>query len=153
MMRDIDSDAALYSIRLLHREINAATQRMVEATAWMECSRCQSVRSKTARCLLLTPGGARAALPSSGDAGCLSHQLSVRSVPQRLQIDLDILRARNPRIIYARGHAYGSRGPDAESGGYDATAFWMRGGVGRSFTASLQSRRSSAPPLEMRSWE
>src|SRR5215472_5162255 len=48
---------------------------------------------------------------------------------RKLQIDVEHIRARNPRIIYARGHAYGARGPEAENGGYDATAFWTRGGI------------------------
>jgi crotonobetainyl-CoA:carnitine CoA-transferase CaiB-like acyl-CoA transferase len=54
---------------------------------------------------------------------------------RKLQIDVEHIRARNPRIIYARGHAYGSRGPDAECGGYDATAFWTRGGVAATLAA------------------
>ena len=35
-------------------------------------------------------------------------------VLKRLQIDVDDLRAHNPKIIYVRGTALGTRGPDAE---------------------------------------
>jgi crotonobetainyl-CoA:carnitine CoA-transferase CaiB-like acyl-CoA transferase len=62
----------------------------------------------------------------------------------RLQIDLEHIKARNPKIIYARGHAYGSRGPDAERGGYDATAFWTRGGV----AATLMAPDGGEPPFQ-----
>lgn len=49
---------------------------------------------------------------------------------QRLRIDVDDIRAVNPRIIYARGSAFGPRGEEAGEGGYDATAYWARSGVG-----------------------
>lgn len=48
---------------------------------------------------------------------------------RKLQIDVDDIRAVNPRIIYARGHGQGVRGPDAERGGYDAASFWCRGSI------------------------
>ncbi|MBX3027891.1 CoA transferase [bacterium] len=48
---------------------------------------------------------------------------------RKLRIDADDIRAVNPRIIYARGHGQGVRGPDAERGGYDAASFWCRGGI------------------------
>lgn len=48
---------------------------------------------------------------------------------RRLKIDLEDIRRVNPRIIYARGHGQGARGPDAEKGGYDAASFWCRGGI------------------------
>ncbi|MGH8917203.1 MAG: CaiB/BaiF CoA transferase family protein [Actinomycetes bacterium] len=53
---------------------------------------------------------------------------------QRLRIDLEHIRAANPDIIYVRGHGQGVRGPDAGRGGYDASSFWSRGGVGDSLT-------------------
>jgi crotonobetainyl-CoA:carnitine CoA-transferase CaiB-like acyl-CoA transferase len=49
---------------------------------------------------------------------------------QRLRIDVEDIQAVNPSIVYARGSGYGARGPDAGSGGYDATAYWARSGVG-----------------------
>jgi crotonobetainyl-CoA:carnitine CoA-transferase CaiB-like acyl-CoA transferase len=53
---------------------------------------------------------------------------------QRLQIDVEHIRAVNPRIIYARGSAHGDKGPEREVGGYDGTAFWTRGGIGHNLT-------------------
>ena len=50
------------------------------------------------------------------------------------RLDVDDLRAVNPRIIYARGHGYGVRGPDADAPAYDASAYWARGGLGATLT-------------------
>src|SRR5882724_8487464 len=63
---------------------------------------------------------------------------------RRLRIDVEDVRARNPRIIYVRGHGQGARGPEAGSGGYDATAFWTRGGV----AASLMMPENVEPPFQ-----
>ncbi|AFC53564.1 MULTISPECIES: CaiB/BaiF CoA transferase family protein [Mycobacterium avium complex (MAC)] len=52
----------------------------------------------------------------------------------RLGLDADTLRARYPGLIYARGHGFGTRGPDANQPGYDSSAFWARGGVGHILT-------------------
>jgi crotonobetainyl-CoA:carnitine CoA-transferase CaiB-like acyl-CoA transferase len=56
------------------------------------------------------------------------------SVRQKNKFDLEHIRAVNPRIIYARGSAYGDKGPEREIGGYDGTAFWTRSGVGHTMT-------------------
>jgi len=53
---------------------------------------------------------------------------------QKLKIDVEHIRAINPKIIYARGSAYGDKGPDRERGGYDATAFWIHSGVAHALT-------------------
>src|SRR5580693_6099511 len=47
----------------------------------------------------------------------------------RLGLDADTLRARYPTLVYARGNGYGVRGPDAGMAGYDASAFFARGGL------------------------
>ena len=47
---------------------------------------------------------------------------------QTLKIDVDDMRAVNPRLIYVRGSAHGQRGPEAERGGYDACSYWARAG-------------------------
>jgi crotonobetainyl-CoA:carnitine CoA-transferase CaiB-like acyl-CoA transferase len=52
------------------------------------------------------------------------------SARQKLEIDVEHLRKVNPSIIYARGSAYGVRGPEAAKGGYDSTGFWARAGSG-----------------------
>jgi crotonobetainyl-CoA:carnitine CoA-transferase CaiB-like acyl-CoA transferase len=53
---------------------------------------------------------------------------------ERLGLDPDAAHALNPRLVYARANAYGYRGPDRDTGGYDATAFWARGGFAYSLT-------------------
>lgn len=46
----------------------------------------------------------------------------------KLGITLEQIRAINPDIIYVTGSGFGSQGPDADKGAYDATGFWARGG-------------------------
>jgi crotonobetainyl-CoA:carnitine CoA-transferase CaiB-like acyl-CoA transferase len=53
---------------------------------------------------------------------------------QKLKLDIEHIRTANPNIIYARGSAYGDKGPEREVGGFDGTAFWSRSGVARAFT-------------------
>jgi crotonobetainyl-CoA:carnitine CoA-transferase CaiB-like acyl-CoA transferase len=53
---------------------------------------------------------------------------------QKFKIDLEHIRAVNPRIIYARGSAFGDKGPERDKGGFDSSAFWTRGGVGYSLS-------------------
>lgn len=53
---------------------------------------------------------------------------------RRLGLDADTLRERYPSLVYARGHGYGVRGPDAGMAGYDASAFWARGGLAHVLT-------------------
>ncbi|EME23454.1 CaiB/BaiF CoA transferase family protein [Rhodococcus triatomae] len=52
----------------------------------------------------------------------------------RLGLDADSVRVRYPSLVYARGHGFGVRGPDADKPGYDSSAFWARGGVGHVLT-------------------
>ncbi len=52
----------------------------------------------------------------------------------RLGLDADALMARYSNLIYARGHGYGVRGPDSDQAGYDASAFWARGGLAHTLT-------------------
>jgi crotonobetainyl-CoA:carnitine CoA-transferase CaiB-like acyl-CoA transferase len=53
---------------------------------------------------------------------------------QKMKFDIEHIRAANPNIIYARGSAYGDKGPERDIGGFDGTAFWSRSGVGYSMT-------------------
>jgi len=46
---------------------------------------------------------------------------------RRLGVDIDHIRAGNPRIIYAKGTGMAPRGPEAERGGYDSASWWARG--------------------------
>jgi len=63
---------------------------------------------------------------------------------RRLGIDVDDLRAVNPRIVYARGHGQGTEGPEAEDGGYDSASYWSRGGVAM---ATTQPGASAPTPM------
>ena len=51
------------------------------------------------------------------------------SVRQKLHVDVDDIRAHNPKIIYVRGTGQGDRGADADKGSYDSLAFWARSGI------------------------
>lgn len=53
---------------------------------------------------------------------------------QKLRIDVEHIRAVNPNIIYARGSAFGDKGPEREVGGFDGTAFWSRSGIAHNMT-------------------
>jgi crotonobetainyl-CoA:carnitine CoA-transferase CaiB-like acyl-CoA transferase len=53
---------------------------------------------------------------------------------QKNKFDIEHIRAVNPLIVYARGTAYGDKGPERDVGGYDATAFWTRSGIGYALT-------------------
>jgi crotonobetainyl-CoA:carnitine CoA-transferase CaiB-like acyl-CoA transferase len=53
---------------------------------------------------------------------------------ERLGLDAASLRDRYPRLVYARGHGFGVRGPDADQPGYDASAFFARGGLAHVLT-------------------
>ena len=70
---------------------------------------------------------------------------------QRLGLDEDAVRERYPRLIFARGHGYGVRGPDADNAGYDGSAFWARGGLAHILTPPeprlphLPARRHGRP--------
>lgn len=56
------------------------------------------------------------------------------SVRQKLKIDLDHIRARNPKIIYVRGSGQGSKGEEINRGGLDGATFWGRGSLATQFT-------------------
>ncbi len=62
-----------------------------------------------------------------------------------LRLDVEDLRARNPKIIYVRGNGAGFRGPEADRPGYDASAFWARGGACFAFTRPGEQPTSPRP--------
>jgi crotonobetainyl-CoA:carnitine CoA-transferase CaiB-like acyl-CoA transferase len=92
---------------------------------------------------LAHPDGREAllALVETADVFLTSYLPGVR---HKLGIDTDDLRARNPRIIVARGSGAGPRGPEAHKGGYDGAAFWARGGIG----ATMPEREGGWPPAQ-----
>lgn len=51
------------------------------------------------------------------------------AVRTKLRIDIDDIRAVNSGVVYVRGSGYGSRGPDADRGGYDTLGYWCRSGA------------------------
>jgi crotonobetainyl-CoA:carnitine CoA-transferase CaiB-like acyl-CoA transferase len=53
---------------------------------------------------------------------------------EKLHVTPDDLWKVNPRLVYAKGHGQGQRGPDADKGGFDAVSFWARGGLGHTLT-------------------
>jgi crotonobetainyl-CoA:carnitine CoA-transferase CaiB-like acyl-CoA transferase len=55
---------------------------------------------------------------------------------ERLKVDVDSIRARNPRIIYARGHGQGVQGDEANRGAFDAAAYFARAGVADAYSAA-----------------
>jgi crotonobetainyl-CoA:carnitine CoA-transferase CaiB-like acyl-CoA transferase len=61
---------------------------------------------------------------------------------RKLKIECEDIRRHNPNIIYARGSAWGDKGPERENGGFDSTAFWARGG-----SATLVSPSKIGGPL------
>jgi len=64
---------------------------------------------------------------------------------QKLKIDVEHIRAVNPDIIYARGSGQGTRGPEAERGGYDGASYWARGGIGAALSGA-----GPGPPVMQR---
>jgi crotonobetainyl-CoA:carnitine CoA-transferase CaiB-like acyl-CoA transferase len=62
-----------------------------------------------------------------------------------LKLDIEDLRKVNPKIIYARGNGFGFKGADADRPGFDASAFWARGGVGFAFTRPGQPLTPARP--------
>jgi crotonobetainyl-CoA:carnitine CoA-transferase CaiB-like acyl-CoA transferase len=49
---------------------------------------------------------------------------------RKLRLDVEDLEAMNERLIYARGTAHGTTGPEADKGGFDSMSFWARTGIG-----------------------
>jgi crotonobetainyl-CoA:carnitine CoA-transferase CaiB-like acyl-CoA transferase len=56
------------------------------------------------------------------------------SARTKLKIDVEDIRRVNPDIIYVAGSGFGMNGPDRDTGAYDATAFWARGGSAHGVT-------------------
>lgn len=69
----------------------------------------------------------------------------LQRVRKKLKIDVEDIRAHNPRIIYVRGSGQGERGPDADKGAYDSLAFWCRAGCAVGATQP-GSDKVTAPP-------
>lgn len=55
-------------------------------------------------------------------------------VRRRLGIEVEQIRARNPKAIYVRGSGNGPRGPEANRGGFDSATYWARAGIAAALT-------------------
>ena len=79
----------------------------------------------------------------SADADVFITNLTRHRV-ERYGLGFDEIRDRNPRVVYVAFSGYGSRGPDADRGGFDYLAFWARSGImgaiGQSGDAPVMAR-------------
>jgi crotonobetainyl-CoA:carnitine CoA-transferase CaiB-like acyl-CoA transferase len=64
---------------------------------------------------------------------------------RKLGIDIEDVRERNPKIIYAVGSGQGAHGPDADKGGYDSISFWSRTGIASAITPDDRSHPLNMP--------
>jgi crotonobetainyl-CoA:carnitine CoA-transferase CaiB-like acyl-CoA transferase len=86
-------------------------------------------RNKRSVAIDLKTEDGRAALLRLVDTADVFLTNFLPSVLERLGLGAEELRARNPRLVYARGHGYGVRGEDADTPAYDSTSFWARGAI------------------------
>jgi len=70
-------------------------------------------------------------LAKTADVFLTNHLPSVR---HKLGLDVEHMRAANPRIIYTLASAFGDKGPDRDRGGYDGTVFWSHSGIAHALT-------------------
>lgn len=66
---------------------------------------------------------------------------------RRLGLTLEVLRERNPDLIYVHGNGLGFRGEQADRAGYDASCFWARGGFAHMLSAPGQRPTRPRPAL------
>lgn len=66
-------------------------------------------------------------------------------VRSKLRVDVGDVRRINPDIIYVVGTGFGMQGPDSDSGAYDLTAFWARGGSADGVTPPGAERMAGMP--------
>ena len=66
---------------------------------------------------------------------------------ERLGLGVEALRARNPKIIYARGNGLGFKGEQANRAGFDASAFWARGGFAHALSVGRETLVRQRPAI------
>jgi len=93
---------------------------------------------------LSTAGGRDALLRFVADADVFVTSL-LPGPRARLRIEVSDIRAVNPSIVYVRASGYGTRGPEAETPGYDAAASWARAGFA-DFLTPPDSSQPIPPP-------
>lgn len=102
----------------------------------------QNNRGKKSLALdLKNPEGREALLKLIGTADVFVTSLRPQAI-RGLGLDVDQLRERNPKLIYARGNGLGFRGGEAHKAGFDSSAFWARGGMAHVFTRPGQPMTS-----------
>jgi crotonobetainyl-CoA:carnitine CoA-transferase CaiB-like acyl-CoA transferase len=107
----------------------------------------QNNRSKKSVALdLKNEEGREALLKLIETADVFLTSLRPRAI-RSLKLDVDDLRARNPKLIYVRGNGLGFRGAEADKPGFDASSFWARGGMCYAFTRPGTQPPSPRPAL------
>jgi crotonobetainyl-CoA:carnitine CoA-transferase CaiB-like acyl-CoA transferase len=86
-------------------------------------------RGKQSLALDLTDPDAREILYKLVETADVFVTNKLPHVRKKLRVDVDDIRARNPRIIYLRGTGLGENGPQAHRGSYDLLGFWHRSGA------------------------
>ena len=105
----------------------------------------QNNRNKKSVALdLKSPEGREALLKLVETADVFLTSLRPKAITG-LRLDVADLRARNPKLIYVRGNGAGFKGPEADRPGYDASAFWARGGACHAFTRPGEQPTSPRP--------
>jgi crotonobetainyl-CoA:carnitine CoA-transferase CaiB-like acyl-CoA transferase len=66
---------------------------------------------------------------------------------RQFRVEIEDIRAVNPRIVYGRVTAYGPRGPDAAKPGHDLHAWWSRSGAGNAMMVTAGSEYAPPPPV------
>jgi crotonobetainyl-CoA:carnitine CoA-transferase CaiB-like acyl-CoA transferase len=89
-----------------------------------------------------TPGGTNIAYELLDRADVFVTNIRLDAL-ERLGLDPDASRARNPKLVYGIITGYGTTGPDRDRAAYDISAFWARSGV-----VGLLTRAGEDPPFQ-----
>lgn len=81
---------------------------------------------------LKNPDGKKAALTLIDSADVLVTNFRTKAL-ERLGLDYETLKERNPRLVFAQLLGYGEKGPEKDTPGYDVTSYVARGGILGSF--------------------
>ncbi len=95
---------------------------------------------------LKTEAGRNALLALIGTADVFLTSLRPRALTS-LRLEVEDVRAANPKIIYARGNALGFQGRQVNKPGFDGSAFWARGGAAFTMSPPGQPLTPSRPAM------
>jgi len=101
-------------------------------------------RNKRDIALDITTDGGQSVLARLIESADVFITNQLPQVQRKLHTTAEEVMAINPRIVYARGHGQGRRGPGAEVGSYDSVGYWSRGGLGH----VLSTPGAVSPPLQ-----